>query len=72
MEFAPTDLNTCLTAGFYRLQDDHTNAAFGGGNYGQLLVIYGGADTIAQLEFQYASTTFALRVGNVVNNSGGI
>lgn len=70
---AGTNLNNIQKSGFYRLgsvSSDYTNCP--GCSYGQMLVIYGGGDTIAQLLFDYSSSSyFYLRVGNVVGNSNG-
>ena len=43
----------------------------GSTGWGQLLVVAGGGDTIAQLYFPYNGTTFYLRAGNVVGNNSG-
>lgn len=62
---ANTDFNTVLTSGFYRLSDttQGTNAPPDGA-YGQMLVIYGGGDTITQIVFSYnTSERFNLRSG---------
>lgn len=70
---AGTDLNNVQKSGFYRLgsvSSDYANCP--GCSYGQMLVIYGGGDTIAQMLFDYASANyFYLRVGNVVGNPKG-
>ena len=65
-----TDLNTVQVSGFYRINANHANAP-SGVDYGQLLVIQGGSDTIVQMAFPYKSTTFYIRVGNVVGNTTG-
>lgn len=68
-----TDFNNILKSGFYRLEaasTSYTNCP--GCSYGQMLVIYGGGDTIVQMLFDYASADyFYLRVGNAVGNSKG-
>lgn len=68
-----TDFNNILKSGFYRLgaaSTSYTNCP--GCSYGQMLVIYGGGDTIVQMLFDYASADyFYLRVGNAVGNSKG-
>ena len=70
---AGTNLNSIQKSGFYRLgasSSDYTNCP--GCSYGQMLVIYGGGDTIVQMLFDYSSANyFYLRVGNVVGNSNG-
>lgn len=65
-----TDLNTIQTSGFYRINANHANQP-SNTSYGQLLVIQGGSDTIVQMVFPYNSTTFYVRVGNVVGNTSG-
>lgn len=69
--FGSVNLNDYIKSGMYRLNDNHINMPSGASGYGQLLVIFGGGDTIAQIYFQYNSTTFYLRVGNPINNSSG-
>lgn len=55
------DLNQVTTSGFYRIQENQANSP---GNWGQLLVVHGGGDTIGQLYFvQYDGTVYA-RAGN--------
>ena len=69
--FKSTNLNDYLLPGMFRLNDNHTNMPSGSTGWGQLLVVAGGGDTIAQLYFPYNGTTFYLRAGNVVGNSSG-
>ena len=69
--FKSTNLNDYLLPGMFRLNDNHTNMPSGSTGWGQLLVVAGGGDTIAQLYFPYNGTTFYLRVGNVVGNDSG-
>jgi hypothetical protein len=64
-----TDLNTVVDSGFYRLQGNHPNI-FTGGAYGQLLVIHGAADTIAQIGFNYIDGAMYSRSGNPSNVGG--
>lgn len=64
-----TDLNTVITSGCYRLNSNNRNAP-GGSDYGQLLVIHGGGDTIAQILVCYADGSFWTRSGNPVDVSG--
>lgn len=66
------DLNTITTSGFYRLQYNAQNMPSGlAANYGQLLVVHGGADTIAQMYFPYNKSSVYIRTGNAVDNSSG-
>ena len=69
--FKSTNLNDYLLPGMFRLNDNHTNMPSGSTGWGQLLVVAGGGDTIAQLYFPYNGTTFYLRAGNVVGNDSG-
>lgn len=69
--FKSTNLNDYLSPGMFRLNDNHTNMPSGSTGWGQLLVVAGGGDTIAQLYFPYNGTTFYLRAGNVVGNNSG-
>ena len=69
--FKSTNLNDYLLPGMFRLNDNHTNMPSGSTGWGQLLVVAGGGDTIAQLYFPYNGTTFYLRAGNVVGNNSG-
>lgn len=64
------DLNTITVSGFYRLNEGITNG-FTSYAYGQLLVIHGLGDTIAQIGFPYGSSDMYFRTGNSVNNSNG-
>ena len=56
------DLNDITTAGMYRLQNNITNAP---ANYewSQMLVVYAGADTMAQIVFPYTGARIAWRAG---------
>lgn len=65
-----TSLNSIQKSGFYRLQD-HLSDTPSQVNYGQLLVIHGGGDTIAQLCFRYDRPAMYFRTGNVVNHTNG-
>ena len=69
--FKSTNLNDYLLPGMFRLNNNHTNMPSGSTGWGQLLVVAGGGDTIAQLYFPYNGTTFYLRAGNVVGNDSG-
>ena len=62
-----TDLNTLTTSGFYRIQNTETNRP---ADYGQLLVIYGGADTITQIYGNYSTGALHTRSGNPSNVGG--
>lgn len=57
------DLNTLLTSGVYRLNNNVTNGPTGS-LYGQLLVLHGGSDTQAQQYFPYASSDVYTRGGS--------
>ena len=54
------DLDHLTTSGFYRIEQDQPNSP---GNWGQLLVVHGGGDTISQLYFSVYGAVFA-RFGN--------
>jgi len=59
------DFNKVTVSGFYRFnsKDDYLNAP--PHSWGQLLVIHGGGDTIAQISFDYDSAAcFYMRTGN--------
>ena len=55
------DLNQATTSGFYRIRYDQANAP---APWGQLVVVHGGEDTIAQLYFQHGDGTVYSRAGN--------
>jgi hypothetical protein len=57
-----TDLNTVTTSGMYRLGGSLVNAP-SGSSYGQLLVIHGGGDSIAQLIFDFTMARMWVRTG---------
>jgi hypothetical protein len=65
-----TNLNTMTDAGSYRLTSGLTNAP-SGVDYGQLLVLHGADDTVAQIIFDYASNVAYKRVGNPINTTSG-
>lgn len=65
------DLNNIIVSGFYRLSENNANMPSGCG-LGQLLVIQGGGDTIAQLCFPYQSSDIYIRNGNPIKSDGGI
>lgn len=62
-----TDLNTLTTSGFYRVNGSNANSP---SSWGQLLVVYGGSDTIGQLYFDYATGNTISRAGNPSNVGG--
>lgn len=64
-----TDLNAITTSGWYRLGGSNPNIP-PSCSYGQMLVIYGGGDTIAQLVFPYNSDLVYRRSGNPPNIGG--
>ena len=66
-----SDLNNVTNAGFYRYNTGVVNGPASAGSHGQLLVIRGAADTVAQLVFPYGSSSMYFRTGNWVNNAGG-
>jgi hypothetical protein len=61
------DLNTLTTAGVYRISNTEANRP---NDYGQLLVMYGGSDTITQIYGHYADGTLKTRSGNPTNVGG--
>lgn len=63
------DLNGVLGSGFYRLTTGHANMP-AGCEYGQMLVIQGGGDTITQVCINYANIAY-MRSGNPLSPSGG-
>ena len=68
---APTDLNNAINSGMWHVNSGHSNLPSGGESYGQLLVVRGNSDTIAQLFFNYSSDRVFIRTGNPVSNSSG-
>lgn len=61
------DLNTITTSGFYRVNNANANRP---ADWGQLLVTYGGSDTIGQLYFDYTNGYIYSRAGNPSNVGG--
>ena len=55
------DLNTLTTSGAYRLTSSNSNRP---ADWGQMLTVYGGADTIGQLYFDYTDGNIFSRAGN--------
>ncbi|MFC3768350.1 hypothetical protein [Paenibacillus sp. GCM10012303] len=69
-----TDLNTIVQPGFYRLQTAHPNIPNVDCEYGQMIIIRGGSDTITQMCFAYMDVTHSyIRSGNPpqVGSTGG-
>lgn len=58
-----SDLNTITQSGMYRLGSSMVNAP-DGVNWGQLLVIHGGGDTITQIATDFSSNKIYWRSGN--------
>ena len=58
-----TNMNELITSGVYRINSGNTNAP-SGADWGQILVIHGGGDTIAQLIFDYRQGRCWIRTGN--------
>lgn len=62
--FSPsTNMNEVTTSGAYRVNSGNTNAP-SGADWGQIFVVHGGGDTIAQLMFDYSQGRCWLRTGN--------
>lgn len=64
-----TDLDTVTVSGFYRLTSGHAHAP-NGSDYGQLLVMHGGGDTITQIAASYIYGTLWTRSGNLTDVAG--
>ena len=58
-----TNMDLLTTSGVYRINSGNTNAP-SGTDWGQMFVIHGGGDTIAQLIFDYSQGKCWLRTGN--------
>ena len=65
------NFNNVTNAGFYRYNNGVVNGPNGAGSHGQMLVVRGEADTIAQLVFPYGNSVMYFRTGNWVNNGNG-
>lgn len=65
------DFNDVTEGGMYRYNTSVTNGPDGAHTHGQLLVVRGAEDTIAQLCFPYGSSRMFLRTGNAINNPNG-
>ena len=61
------DLNTLTTSGVYRINNTEANRP---NDWGQLLVMYGGSDTITQIYGHYVDGTLKTRSGNPTNVGG--
>jgi hypothetical protein len=57
-----TDFNTVTTSGIYRFSSGNTNGP--GVDWGQLLVMHGGGDTITQIIGDFSSGNLYTRSGN--------
>lgn len=71
---ATTDnIDTLYDAGSYRLSVTAQGTWPTGvtANYGEMLVVHGGGDTVAQMFFPYGDTQAYLRVGNPMNTNNG-
>ena len=55
------DLNYLVTSGFYRINNGQGNSP---ADWGQLLVVHGGGDTVGQLYFSPAGDALFARAGN--------
>lgn len=64
-----TDMNAMTTSGTYRVNSGNTNSP-SGTDWGQILVVHGGGDTIAQLMFDYNLGRCWLRTGNPTECGG--
>lgn len=62
------NFNTIYEGGMYRYDTSPQNAPSGAGTHGQLLVVRGANDTLAQLCFPYGSSRVYLRTGNPINS----
>ena len=62
------DFNTVTQSGVYRLGAGGTNSS--GTGWGQMLVMHGGGDTIAQLAISYSDSVVKVRSGNPTNVGG--
>lgn len=64
-----TDLNTVVSSGFYRINEEPVNGP-GYVAYAQMLVVRGGNDTVAQMVFPYGATRMYIRTGNPTEAGG--
>lgn len=58
-----TNFNTITSSGFHRISNSNTNCP-SGADWGQLLVIHGGGDTITQIYGHYSDGNLFTRSGN--------
>ena len=63
-----TDFNTVTQSGVYRFGFGYTNGP--GYGYGQMLVLHGGGDTIAQIAVDYSASIVRVRAGNPADVGG--
>ena len=63
-----TDLNTVLTSGFYRLENNNTNMPTGCDDWSQMIVSRGN-DTIAQIIVSYSNGKMFVRAGNGIGGT---
>lgn len=63
------DLNWYTGSGFYRLSTSHGNMP-AGCDYGQMIVVHGGGDTVTQICINYANIAY-MRSGNPLTSTGG-
>lgn len=68
-DVAGSDLNLVTKAGMYWVNNGVKNNP--SRDYGQLLVVHGAADTIAQIYFDYSDRATFIRTGNAVDNPNG-
>ena len=64
------DANNYTTGGMYRFNSSPVNIPSGAGSHGQLLVVRGAADTVAQVAFPYGKTEMYVRTGNPLSSNG--
>lgn len=64
-----SDLNTIIQSGMYRINSSLSNAPTGI-EYGQLIVVHGGGDSITQIVTDYSSRNIYWRSGNPKDVSG--
>lgn len=62
------DLNNYTESGFYRLSSAHGHMPTGC-DYGQMIVVQGGGDTVTQICVAYTNTAY-MRSGNPLNGTG--
>lgn len=63
------DFNTITRCGVYRINTGLINGPIDS-PYGNIFVVNGQGDTVAQMYFPYTATTAYLRTGNPINSSG--